>query len=540
MSIFEKFASSFAGGLNKNTWVRFRNKATHMTKIQQLAMRVSAVGAAMAATVASAEMRYDLKPQITEIGRMQHDLHIYIMWVISVIFVAVFGVMFYSLYAHRKSKGHKAAQFHEHVGVEIAWTVIPFLILVVMAFPATKAVLAMKDTSSPDLTIKVTGYQWKWGYDYIHDGFGYLSNLSTPLAQIENREAKAENYLLEVDNPMVVPMNRKVRVLITANDVLHAWYVPELGVKQDAIPGFVRDAWFKADKPGIYRGQCAELCGKEHGFMPIVVEVKTEADYDKWVAEQKKKNGVAEKKIDAAPTAAAAVAPVASAAAPAAMTKDEMMAHGKGVYEANCLACHGADGKGNAALKAKALDGSAVVTGPKAQQIAMLLEGKAGTAMSSFKQLSDKDLASVATYTKNTWGNKAGEIQPGDFFAARNGAVAPSAIAAAAPTGAALPAKLYFDSGKTDLPANTKEAVSAAVEFLKANANAKLALSGYVDKTGNADQNAELAKNRAKAVRDALKSAGVDEARIEMRKPETLTGAANDKEARRVEIIAVK
>jgi cytochrome c oxidase subunit II len=507
-----------------------------MMQKTQWAMRAAALGGMFAAGAAQAEMRLNLKDQVTEVGRAQYDLHTTIMIICTVIFVAVFGVMFYSLYAHRKSKGHKAAQFHHSTAVEVAWTVVPFLILLGMAWPATKVVLAMKDTSSPDLTIKVTGYQWKWGYDYIHDGFGYLSTLSTPLAQIKGTEARGENYLLEVDNPLVVPMNRKVRVLITANDVLHAWYVPELGVKQDAIPGFVRDAWFKAEKPGIYRGQCAELCGKEHGFMPVIVEVKTEADYDKWVVEQKKKYNVAEKKADA--PAAVAAAPAAAAAPAVAMTKDELMAHGKGVYEGNCQACHGADGKGNAALKAKALDGSAIVQGPKAQQIAMLLEGKAGTAMSSFKQLSDKDLAAVSTYTKNTWGNKAGEIQPADFLAARGGAV-PAALPTAQ-AGETLPAKLYFDSGKTDLPANTKAAVAAAVDFLKANATAKVALSGFVDKTGNADQNAELAKNRAKAVREALKSAGVDEARIEMRKPEVLTGAADNKEARRVEIIAVK
>ncbi len=399
------------------------------------AMRASGVGGAVFSAMAAAKMEYDLQPQITEIGRMQQDLHVAIMWIISVIFVIVFGFMFYSLYAHRKSKGHKAATFHESTSVEIAWTVIPFLILLVMAWPATKAVLAMKDTSSPDLTIKVTGYQWKWGYDYIHDGFGYLSMLSTPLAQIEGREPRGENYLLEVDNPMVVPMNRKVRVLITANDVLHAWYVPALGVKQDAIPGFVRDAWFKAEKPGIYRGQCAELCGKEHGFMPTVVEVKTEAEYEKWVIAQKLKYGVVDKNAPAAATVAAPAA-VASAATPVVST-------------------------------------AAVAAVPAAQN-------------------------------------------------------------------EALPAKLFFEVGKTDLPANTKAAVAAAVEFLKANANAKVALSGFVDKTGNADQNAELAKNRAKAVRETLKTAGVDEARIEMRKPEVLTGAVDNKEARRVEIIAVK
>ena len=201
----------------------------------------------------------------------------------------VFGVMFYSIFKHRKSVGHQAAQFHENTTVEIVWTVIPFLILLFMAWPATKTILAMKDTSAPDMTIKVTGYQWKWGYDYLQDGFGFYSNLSTPLAQIENREPKGQHYLLEVDQPLVVPVDAKVRVIITANDVLHSWWVPAFGVKQDAIPGFVRDSWFKAEKIGIYRGQCAELCGKEHGFMPIVVEVKSKDDYAKWVAEQKQK-----------------------------------------------------------------------------------------------------------------------------------------------------------------------------------------------------------------------------------------------------------
>ena len=198
-------------------------------------------------------------------------------------------MMFYSLYKHRKSVGHQAVQFHENTTVEIVWTVIPFLILLFMAYPATKTILAMHDTTSPDLTIKVTGYQWKWGYDYLQDGFGFYSTLATPLAQIESREPKNEHYLLEVDNPLVVPVDAKVRVLITANDVIHAWWVPAFGVKQDAIPGFVRDTWFRADKVGIYRGQCAELCGKEHGFMPIVVEVKSKEDYAKWAGEQKQK-----------------------------------------------------------------------------------------------------------------------------------------------------------------------------------------------------------------------------------------------------------
>jgi cytochrome c oxidase subunit 2 len=237
--------------------------------------------------VALAERSWDLQTPVTTIAQQQYDLHVFIFWICVAIFVAVFGVMFYSIFRHRKSVGHVPAQFHENTLIEIVWTVVPFLILLFMAFPATKTILAMKDTSAPDMTVKVTGYQWKWGYDYLQEGFGFYSNLKTPLSQIENREPKGENYLLEVDHPMVVPVDAKVRLLITADDVIHAWWVPAFGVKQDAIPGFVRDTWFRAEKPGIYRGQCAELCGKEHGFMPIVVEVKSKADYATWVGAQK-------------------------------------------------------------------------------------------------------------------------------------------------------------------------------------------------------------------------------------------------------------
>src|SRR5690349_13994845 len=218
---------------------------------------------------------YNLQDPVTPIAREMYALHNYIVWICVAIFIGVFGVMGYALVKHRKSVGHQAAHFHENTLVEVVWTVIPFLILLFMAWPATKTILQMKDTSAPDLTIKVTGYQWKWNYDYLQDGFSYYSNLATPLAQRENREPKGENYLLEVDNPMVVPVNAKVRLVITANDVIHAWWIPAFGVKQDAIPGFVRDTWFKAEKVGVYRGQCAELCGKEHGYMPIVVEVKS-------------------------------------------------------------------------------------------------------------------------------------------------------------------------------------------------------------------------------------------------------------------------
>ncbi|SUV86220.1 bifunctional protein [Bordetella pertussis] len=234
----------------------------------------------------------NLHEGVTQISRDVVWLHWMMLAICIVIFIGVFGVMFYSIWAHRKSRGHKAATFHEHLGVEVAWTVIPFLIVIAMALPATKTVVAMKDTSSADVTVKVTGYQWKWGYEYLDGeaaGIKFLSTLSTPRAQIENREPKGQFYLMEVDNHMVVPVDKKVRVVLTAGDVIHSWMVPDFGVKQDAIPGFLRDAWFRAEKPGIYRGQCAELCGKDHAFMPIVVEVLAQPEYDKWVADQKKK-----------------------------------------------------------------------------------------------------------------------------------------------------------------------------------------------------------------------------------------------------------
>jgi cytochrome c oxidase subunit II len=356
---------------------------------------------ALVPTTALAAREWNLQPPVTAIAQQQYDLHLYIFWVCVVIFVAVFGVMFYSIFRHRKSVGHVPAQFHENTAVEVVWTVIPFVILLLMAFPATKTILAIKDTSSPDMTVKVTGYQWKWSYDYLQEGFGFFSNLATPLAQIENREPKNENYLLEVDQPMVVPVDAKVRLLITANDVIHAWWVPAFGVKQDAIPGFVRDTWFKADKPGVYRGQCAELCGKEHGFMPIVVEVKSKADYAAWVAERKAK------------AAAAAEDPAKVWAL------GDLVARGQGVFAANCAACHQATGKGVPGAF-PALDGSKVVNGPKADQLALVLAGRQGTAMASFKHLSDTDLAAVVTYTRNSWGNHTGEaIQPAEVRALR-------------------------------------------------------------------------------------------------------------------------
>jgi len=331
-------------------------------------------------------------------------LHQLVMWLIIVIFAVVFGAMFYACYAHRKSKGHKAEQFHENTAVELVWTVIPAIILVAIAWPATKVVIAQKDTSAPDLTIKVTGYQWKWGYDYVKgegEGISFLSTLATPRAQIEGHEPKGEHYLLEVDNELVVPIGKKVRVITTAADVVHSWWVPAFGAKQDAIPGFLRDLWFRPEKTGTFRSQCVELCGKEHGFMPIVVRVASAEDYTQWVAQFKEK---AEK---------------SAAGDTRNLSAQELMQRGEKVYTENCVACHQAQGQGTPAMKAPALAGSKIATGPKEAHIDTVLQGKANTAMQSFKALGNADLAAVITYERNSWGNKGGEVQPAEVAARR-------------------------------------------------------------------------------------------------------------------------
>jgi cytochrome c oxidase subunit 2 len=332
-------------------------------------------------------------------------LHQVVMWIIVVIFVGVFGFMFYACFAHRKSLGHKAAQFHENTTVEILWTVIPALILIVIAWPVTKVVIAQKDTSVPDLTIKVTGYQWKWGYDYLRgegEGISFVSTLATPRDQIEGSAPKGENYLLEVDHEMVVPIGKKIRVITTAADVIHAWWIPAFGAKQDAIPGFVRDTWFRPEVEGTFRGQCTELCGKEHGYMPIVVRVVSQPEYTKWVGEQKKS------------MAATADDPAKVWGVP------ELIARGEKLYADKCSVCHGAKGEGSPAVKAPALAGSKIVTGPEAGQIDIVLNGKPGTAMAPFAgQLNDSEIAAAITYTRNSWGNKASEVQPAEVKARR-------------------------------------------------------------------------------------------------------------------------
>ncbi|MBT9566897.1 MAG: cytochrome c oxidase subunit II [Thiobacillus sp.] len=377
--------------------------------------RAGLVGAMLAVSqTALADYAYNLQVPASKVAQDVFQLHNFIMLVCLGIFVIVFGAMFYSLLKHRKSVGHKAANFHENTTVEIVWTVIPFIVLMGMAYPAAKVVIDMKDTSNPDMTIKVTGYQWKWGYDYLNDDVSIFSTLSTPREQIIGAEAKGEHYLLEVDEPMVVPVGKRVRLLITANDVLHAWWVPALGAKQDAIPGFIRDIWFKADKIGTYRGQCVELCGKDHGFMPIVVEVVSEDDYKAWVA--KKKGG----------------AQVAAADNTKTFDVAELMTRGEKVYQANCAACHQANGMGLPGTF-PAINGSKIATGPIADHINIVLNGKPGTAMAAFgNQLSDADIAAVVTYQRNAWDNKTGDAaQPAAIASARGGS-APEAAAPAA------------------------------------------------------------------------------------------------------------
>ncbi|MDM0120713.1 cytochrome c oxidase subunit II [Variovorax arabinosiphilus] len=344
---------------------------------------------------------------VTKIAQEQHFLHTVMMILCTVIFIAVFAVMFYSIWKHRKSVGHKAANFHESVVVEVIWTIVPFLIVILMALPATKVLVAQKDTTNADLTVKATGYQWKWGYDYIKgegEGLGFISTLDSSHRAMSDAGAKGEipvDYLFKVDNPLVVPVDKKIRVITTANDVIHAFAVPQFGIKQDAIPGFVRDTWFRAEKVGDYYGQCQELCGKEHAYMPIHVKVVSAADYTAWV-DTKRKEAAAKQddpnKVWALP---------------------EIMARGEKVYAANCAACHQANGKGAGPIKP--LDGSAkVLDADHTIQIDVLLKGQNNGAMPSWKQLSDTDLAAVASFTKNSWSNKTGQlVQPAEVKAER-------------------------------------------------------------------------------------------------------------------------
>ncbi len=464
------------------------------------------------------------------------SMHTVLMLLCAVIFVLVFGVMFYSILKHRKSVGHKAANFHESMAVEVAWTIVPFVIVVFMGAFATRTVVAQKDTSNPDLTIKVTGYQWKWGYDYLKgdgEGIAFLSTLDVSQRQASDtgKPEPVDNYLLKVDRPLVVPVDQKVRIITTASDVIHAWMVPRLGIKQDAIPGFVRDSWFRASKTGDFYGQCAELCGKEHAYMPIHVKVVSKADYSAWVAEEKKKLA-------------------AAADDPNKVWKlEDLAARGEKLYAANCAACHRPDGKGAGPIKP--LDGSAMVLNDPLKQIQTVLNGAANGAMPAWKQLSDTELAAIITYTKNSWSNKTGHVvQPADVAAvragktpelagAKGGASASAAPAAPAAAAAELPLSVMFASGKSELDDAAQKVIASAVDFLKSHPEAKVALSGFVDASGDPAKNAELAKQRAFAVRDALGKAGVAADRVSLRKPEQIeAGSANAARARRVDIVS--
>ena len=362
---------------------------------------ISGIALFLVSTLTSAEYGLNFPKPVTEIAREVYDLHMLIMFICVGIGVVVFGAMFWSIVMHRKSRGHKAAKFHESTTIEIIWTAIPFLILVGMAIPATATLIKMEDTKNADLVIKVTGYQWKWKYEYLEQDVSFFSNLSTPREQIENKAAKGKDYLLEVDNALVIPVGKKVRFLLTANDVIHAWWLPQLSVKKDAIPGFINETWTRVDEPGTYRGQCAELCGKDHGYMPIVVKAVSDDEFKKWISVKK--------------------AEVVASTADAGKTwgKDELLKRGEKVY-AQCVACHGATGAGIPGVF-PAIKGSKIATGPVGAHLNIVMKGKPGTAMQAFAgQLNDADIAAVVTFQRNAFGNNTGDVvQPSAVKALR-------------------------------------------------------------------------------------------------------------------------
>jgi cytochrome c oxidase subunit 2 len=355
----------------------------------------------IAAPLVRADYGFAFQKPVTPVAEKILDLHNLILLVCLAIFAIVFCFMFYAVVAHRKSRGYKAAKFHDNLTLEVVWSAIPFLILVGMAIPSTATLLEMDDTSRSEITVKITGFQWKWRYDYPDHDVSFFSSLATPREQIENKAKKGRHYLLEVDHPLVLPVGKKVRFLVTANDVIHSWWVPALGVKKDAIPGFINETWARIDEPGTYRGQCAELCGKDHGFMPIVVQAVSPEEFEKWVSIQKDKAGAA------------------VAAAAGTYTKDELMGQGKKVYAGACAACHGAKGEGAGTFPKMA--GSKIVKGPLADHLKIVLRGKPGSAMPAFAaQLNDAELAAVVTYERNAFGNNEGSaVQPAQVKAAR-------------------------------------------------------------------------------------------------------------------------
>jgi len=373
--------------------------------IKKLAQALGVVTAAVLPSLVMAQNQVNMTPGATEVGGQIYDLHMLIMGICIVIGVLVFGVMFYSIIFHRKSRGVTPANFHESTSVEIAWTVVPFLILIGMAVPATSTLLEVYNSDDAELDVLITGYQWKWKYEYLDENgenITFFSNLATPQQEIYNTETKGENYLLEVDEPLVLPVDTKVRFLITANDVIHSWWVPELAVKRDAIPGFINETWTKSTQEGIFRGQCTELCGSYHGFMPIVVHVVSREEFDAWMSA---------KRSDKVAQAAAAAQELSLA---------ELMSKGEAVYNASCLACHGANGEGGGG---KAIAGSTIATGDISTHLDVGIKGVSGTAMQAFGgQLNDVDMAAVITYQRNAFGNNTGDIvQPSDVVNHKKG-----------------------------------------------------------------------------------------------------------------------
>lgn len=357
---------------------------------------VVALGGGSLAFMAMGQSPYNMTPGVTDISHRVYDLHMTILYICAALGIAVFGAMFYAIVKHRKSTGAQAAQFHESTKVELLWTIIPFFILIAMAIPATTTLIEMEDNSNADVTIKITASQWKWHYQYFEHDFGFYSLLATPNDQIQNQSAKGENYLLEVDRPLVIPVNKKVRFLITADDVIHSWWVPAFAVKQDANPGFINEAWTRVNEPGIYRGQCAELCGKDHGFMPIVVKVLSLADYEQWLANQ-----LAQVEMDKQ---------AEQQALGATLSLDQSMVLGETVYAARCAACHRGSGEGISGAF-PAIKGSPIALGDVSRHIDIVVNGKSGTAMQAFAaQLSSKELAAVITYERNAWGNNTGDV----------------------------------------------------------------------------------------------------------------------------------
>ncbi|MDI1351517.1 MAG: cytochrome c oxidase subunit II [bacterium] len=379
-------------------------------KICRLVVMLCALFSAQSVLAAADYWQLNMYKGVTPLSKDMYFLHMVCMAVCTVIGIVVFGVMIYSLIHHRKSKGYKAATFHDNPRLEIVWSIIPFLILIGLAVPATRVLIRMDDTNQSEVTVKIVGYQWRWHYEYLDQGISYFSNLSTPYGQIQNKEQKGEWYLLEVDKPLVLPVNKKIRFLVTSNDVIHSWWVPELGIKRDAIPGFMYEAWANIEKPGTYRGQCAELCGINHGFMPIVVQAVSNDKFNQWITKQK---------TEASTYAQTENQPESQKVLPRA----DLMTLGKQKYEQLCSACHKADGTGLPPLY-PALKGSSVAVGhPISRHIDLILNGIAGSAMQPYKdQLSDEEIAAITTYERNAWGNNTNdEVQPAEVATRRQG-----------------------------------------------------------------------------------------------------------------------